>query len=287
MRLTYVTHLFDITHNFSQPSDVSVSAEGDIYIVDGVNNKVKVFHHDGTFSFSFGRKGSKAGEFQFPLGIGIGNSGTVYIADSGNHRVQIFSPHGSYLDHFDIPPRDGNPSDPTDIAVDESGNRCYVVDNNNHSVLAYDLSNLKLLKTYGSPGEERGEFRYPFLITLDKYQYLYIVDVINTRVQLLSPDGLLVAVIGRWGVEQGEFYRPKGVAIDRNNRVYVSDSYMGVIQVFDSTGEFHSAVGDHKTKRIKKFTTPTGIFIDDKNRLYVVEMFKEKVGVFEIEGDSE
>jgi hypothetical protein len=61
---------------------------------------------------------------------------------------------------------------------------------------------------------------------------------------------------------------------------------MGVIQVFETNGEFHSAIGNGAGK-VKKFKTPTGIFIDHNNRLYVVEMFAEKVSVYEIEGNDE
>lgn len=286
-RLTTAKHLFDISHNFSQPSDISVSNQGLIYVVDGVNNKIKVFNQNGKFIFSFGRKGSESGEFLFPLGIYIDNSGKIYVADSGNHRVQVFTSNGSFITQIRIPSKDGNPSDPTDVAVDESRNRFYVVDNNNHYILVYDLSNFRLMDTYGKPGMENREFRYPFFMALDKNRNLYIVDVINTRVQVLNPDGSLAAVIGGWGVEKGEFYRPKGVTIDKNNRIYVSDSYMGVIQVFVSSGEFYSALGDPQKGTVKKFKTPTGIFIDNNNRLYVVEMFAEKVSVYSIEGDTD
>jgi DNA-binding beta-propeller fold protein YncE len=288
IRLTNVKHLFDITYNFNEPSDISVSREGLIYVVDGVNNKIKVFNRDGKFAFSFGAKGSGNGEFLFPLGIDIDSSGRVYIADSGNHRVQIFSSRGEFITQIRIHPKDEHPSDPTDVAVDESGNRFYVVDNGNHYILAYSLSNLKLIGAYGSPGTEKLEFRYPFLIALDKEGYLYISDVINTRVQVLNSEGSFVTTIGGWGVKKGEFFRPKGIAVDRNNRIYVSDSYMGVIQVFSSHGDFYSAVGEPGGKgKVKKFKTPVGIFIDNNNRLYVVEMFAEKVGVYSIEGITE
>ena len=287
IHLTHVRHLFDITHNFSEPSDVSVSKDGHIYVVDGVNNRIKVFNHNGKFLFSFGRKGSGHGKFRFPLGITIDNSGKVYIADSGNRKVQIFNNRGSFVREFKIPSKNGNPSEPTDVAVDESRNRCYVVDNNNHYILAYDLSSLELLKIYGEPGAEKRQFRFPFLITMDREGYLYTVDVINTRVQVLNPEGLFVLIIGGWGVEKGQFFRPKGVAVDKNNRVYISDSYMGVIQVFKSTGEFYSVLGDPEDRSVKKFRTPAGIFIDDNNRLYVVEMFAQKVSVYSIEDGSE
>ena len=119
-------------------------------------------------------------------------------------------------------------------------------------------------------------------MALDKDNYLYVVEVINTRVQVLNPEGLFVNFIGAWGVEQGEFYRPKGVALDTHNRVYVSDSYLGVIQVFDANGNFYAALGDPRTKKVKKFKTPVGLFIDHLNRLYVVEMRANKVSVFRL-----
>ena len=90
IRLTNVHHLFDIEHDFKQPSDVSVSNNGFIYVVDGVNNKIKVFNKKGEFVFLFGGKGSSKGRFQFPLGIDIDDEGRVYVADSGNRRVQVF-----------------------------------------------------------------------------------------------------------------------------------------------------------------------------------------------------
>ncbi|MBI4843240.1 MAG: NHL repeat-containing protein [Nitrospirae bacterium] len=287
IRLTKVRHLFDISYNFSQPSDVAVSDNGLIYVVDGVNDKIKVFDHSGTYLYSFGRKGSGRGEFDFPMGIGIDNSGNIYIADSGNGRVQIFKPDGGFTAEIKIPSNNGMFSDPTDVSVDESRGVLYVVDNNNHCIFVYDLKTLKKINSIGSPGTEKLEFRYPFLMTLDDEKYLYVVDVINTRVQVINPEGLFVEFIGGWGVEKGEFFRPKGIAIDGKKRSYVSDSYMGVIQVFDEHGAFYSAIGDAEGKAVKKFKTPTGLFIDRNNRLYVVEMFGEKISVYKIEEDEE
>ena len=281
-----VKHLFDMTANLNQATDVSVSKDGRIYVVDGVNHKIRIFNRNGKFLSSLGRKGSGNGEFRYPLGIDIDNSGKVYIADSGNHRLQIFSPEGKFIAKINIPSNDHHPSDPSDVAIDNTRNRCYVVDNDNHHILVYDLSNRKLINTYGSPGTGKLAFRYPFFIALDKDRYLYIVDVINTRVQVLNPNGQFVAFIGGWGVEKGEFFRPKGVAIDKKNRVYVSDSYMGVIQIFDSNGEFFAVIGDPKKGAPKKFKTPMGLFIDNNNRLYVVEMLANRVSVYHIEEDN-
>ena len=287
IRRTNVQHLFDITDNLNAASDVSVSRDGKIYVVDGVNHKIRVFNPDGKPIFAFGREGAGNGEFKFPLGIDIDGSGKVYIADSGNHRLQIFNPEGGFIAKINIPSKTRHPADPTDVAVDDSRNRCYIVDNDNHHILVYDLATLKWIQTYGSPGTDKRAFRYPFFITLDKKKYLYIVDVINTRIQVLNPEGLFVEFIGGWGVEKGEFFRPKGVAIDKDGRVFVSDSYMGVIQVFDANSQFCAVVADPAKGKIKKFKPPAGLYIDTKNRLYVVEMLANKVSVYQIQGTTE
>ena len=274
--------LLTIQHNFRQPSDVVVGNNKKVYVLDGVNNRVKVFNLEGAYLFSFGGAGKGKGKFNFPLGIGIDESDRIYVADSGNHRVQIFNPDGAYLSQFTTGTGKGKPSDPTDVAVNSKLKRCYVVDNDNHRIIIYDLKKNVILDTKGIMGMEKKEFRFPFLLTIDKEGNLYIVEVINTRVKVLDPEGNYVTNIGGWGVDKGEFYRPKGVAIDSKNRVFVSDSYLGVIQVFDQNWKFLSVLGDNKGN-IMKFTTPTGLFIDKKMRLYVVEMLADKVSVMRLQ----
>ena len=287
IRLVNVKLVFELREDFNKPTDVSVSKNGLIYVVDGVNNKIKVFNSKGKFVSSFGRHGSGRSEFSSPLGIDVDNEGKVYIADSGNQRVQILDTKGSFITEIKLPGDNDQPADPTDVVVDDSNKKCYIVDNDNHQILAYDLSKLELIKTYGSHGAGKDRFRYPFFIALGKGQNLYVVDVINTRVQVLNSQGVFIAEIGGWGVEKGEFFRPKGVAVDKNDRVYVSDSYMGVIQVFEATGEFYAALGDPATGKVRKFRTPMGLFVDHENRLYVVETLANKVSVFQVAGVTE
>ena len=276
--------LFTIQSGFSQPSDVVVGNNGKIYVLDGVNNKVKVFNKKGVLLSSFGGTGKGNGRFNSPLGIGIDAADRIYVADSGNHRVQIFNPDGKYLSQLstDANKKRIKPSDPTDVVVNSALKRCYVVDNDNHCILIYDLEKGVLLSTHGTMGMEKREFRFPFLLDINQEGNLHIVEVINTRVKVLDPEGNYLRTIGSWGVEKGEFYRPKGVAIDAKNRVFISDSYLGIIQVFDKEGDFLFVLGDGKDK-IMKFETPTGLFIDKNMRLYVVEMLADRVRVLHLQ----
>lgn len=279
---TRATLLFEIDQDLNMPSDIAVSANGRIYVVDGVNHTVRVYASQGRRLFSFGSNGSDDGQLHRPLGIDIDASGKVYVADSGNHRVQVFSADGDFIAKIAIASDTRHPTDPTDVAVDETRKRCYVVDNDNHRIVSIDLTRLSAGRSYGSPGSEKLNFRYPFQIALDAENYLYIVDVINTRVQVLSPEGRFVAYIGGWGVDVGEFFRPKGIAVAPDGRVFVSDSYTGVIQIFDTDGSFVSAVGRSDKPAVKTFKTPTGLWVDHQNRLYVVEMLANKIGVYKL-----
>jgi len=283
LELTMAKHLFDIKGTFNQPSDVAVAKNGTIYVVDGVNGRIQAFSPSGSYLFTIGRPGTGPGEFAFPLGMDIDESGRIYVADSRNHRIQIFTAKGDFISEIPVPDNNGNKADPTDVAVDDSGKWFFVADNNNHRILKFDIGSKKLINSYGKPGAEKWEFRYPFLMHLHHNKDLYIVDVINTRVQVVNTEGKFVTFVGGWGVEKGQFFRPKGVTVDKNGLAYVSDSYMGVVQLFNITGTFHSVIGDPVSGGVRKFTTPVGLFVDDSMRLYVVEMLPGRLSVFSLD----
>jgi len=278
-------HCFDITRNFLQPTDIAVGKDNYIYVMDGVNNRVKVFDEQGGFKFSFGAKGTRKGRFSTPVGITTDSAGRVYVADTGNRRIQIFSGDGTFERQVTLPAGNNNElREPVDVAVDESLQRMYVADNDNHQVLVYSNPGDNLLSTWGSEGPRASQFHYPFLIAAGNNASVFIVDVLNTRVQVWRQDKPANS-IGGWGVDLGLFYRPKGVCVDKNGLVFVSDSVLGVIQTFKSNGDFQAVLGTEKGDIIK-WETPLGITIDSRQRLYVVEMLANRVRVYDILSDQ-
>ena len=275
-------HLFDLEAQFLHPSDVALGLEGRIYVLDGVNNRVVIFTSAGKYAAAFGARGKGRGGLNSPLGLDVDRDGTVYIADSGNRLIQVFGPLGEFRFEFPVKPQgSGRPADPVDVVLDESQDRCYVIDNDNHRILVYSKDGSGLLKVWGGSGEKPGEFQYPFLGALDSQSTLLVVDVLNTRVQAINAEGRAMAYIGKWGVDRGQFYRPKGVAVDKKDRIYVSDSYLGVVQVFERFRKFLGVLGTHE-KKMQKFSTPVGITIGDDFRLYVVEMQLNRVSVYQV-----
>ena len=274
-------HQFDITHKFLQPTDVAVGKNNLIYVMDGVNSRVKVFDEKGVFKFSFGRKGKQKGNFNDPVGITTDSAGRVYVADTRNRRIQIFSFDGVFKHQIIIPKEENDePPEPIDIVVNESLKRLYIADNDNHRVRVYSLPEYKLLSIWGSEGPGSNQFRYPFLMAAGNNNSLFIVDVLNTRVQVWEQEKA-VRTIGGFGVDLGQFYRPKGVCVDQNDLVFVSDSVLGVIQTFNPNGNFSAVLGTEKGE-VLKWETPLGITIDKQGRLYVVEMLPNRVRVYDI-----
>jgi DNA-binding beta-propeller fold protein YncE len=272
--------LFDIKPGANQPSDVAVGPNGYIYIVDGVNNVIRVLDGEGRWKFAFGTWGTGKGQFKFPLGIDISDNGKVFIADSGNHRVQVFDLKGKFLYMFNVnTDTDEGPSDPVDVLASNIKNYLYVSDNDNHKIKVYNQDGTFDFE-WGNFGEGPSEFRYPAMLAMNEYNEVFVIDVLNTRAQKFDPFGKFISDISAWGVFPGSLFRPKGVVVDKKNRVFISDSYMGVVQGFTDLGRFLGVICENGKKR--EFVTPVGLYIDKKDRMLVVQMRSNKVTVFKL-----
>jgi DNA-binding beta-propeller fold protein YncE len=275
-----VSPLFDIRQGsdgaLSLPSDVAVGDNGRIYVVDSGHHRIAVFDRSGKSLFSVGKLGSASGEFRNPVGIGAGAKGTFFVADKDNHRIQIFGADGHWQRSIAVKLK-GKPAAPIDVAADRQG-RLYVT-TNNHAVVEYDTRG-KLLRQWGGEGSNPGEFRFPACVSVDPQGVIYVVDILNARVQSFDWRGRFIVPIGEWGVLPGQFFRPKGIATDSRGRIYVADSYMDVIQVFDSSRRFLHVLG--QGGKPQRFVSATGIDVDQSGRLYVAEMLLNRISVYDL-----
>ncbi|NIK78755.1 DNA-binding beta-propeller fold protein YncE [Paenibacillus castaneae] len=93
------------------PTDVAVSANGDIYVADGYGQSwIHQYTATGEYIRSWGGKGTALGQLNCPHGISIDiRSGEeeIYVADRGNHRIQVFTLQGDFkrviVDDLDMP----------------------------------------------------------------------------------------------------------------------------------------------------------------------------------------
>lgn len=115
--------------NFSKPTFVAVSKDGNVYVTDTMNDRVEVFDADGGFIRAFGKNGDGAGDFARPKGIAIDSDGHVWVADAMLERLQVFTPEGQLLmavGNFGILP--GQFQALTGIAFDAKNNRIFTAE---------------------------------------------------------------------------------------------------------------------------------------------------------------
>jgi serine/threonine protein kinase, bacterial len=86
---------------FNQIAHVAVDANGNVYVADQSNNRIRMvtpagvtstFAGNGTASFVDGP--ATSAEFSAPIGVAVDSAGNVYVGDKGNNRVRMITPAG-------------------------------------------------------------------------------------------------------------------------------------------------------------------------------------------------
>ncbi len=124
---------------FNFPTFANLDADGRLYVVDSVNNRIQVFDSSGKFLWKFGESGDQLGNFARPKGVAIDTFGNIYVVDSRWSNVQMFNQHGQLLMIFGgVGSYPGLLTNPTAIAIDNR-NRIYVSDTFGKRVGVYEL----------------------------------------------------------------------------------------------------------------------------------------------------
>ena len=80
------------------------------------------------------------------------------------------------------------PCHPVDLAIFEE--ELFVLDNDDTcQVVVLDRPSGEVLRTFGGPGAEPGQFKIPSSLCVDADGYLYVSDTHNWRIQKLTREG--------------------------------------------------------------------------------------------------
>ena len=78
--------------------DVTYLNDDNILVADQLNHRIQQFNvQTGNFVKSFGKKGTRDGEFQNPVSVCVDDVGRVVVADGLNSTVQVLSQDGEPL----------------------------------------------------------------------------------------------------------------------------------------------------------------------------------------------
>ena len=208
-----------------------------------------------------------------------------------------FGTEGDDNDQFDKP---------TDLAINNNGDKLYVVDRDNNRIKIYELTggdncssgNDEIIddevcfdETFGDSGSVDARLDVPTDLAINKDSGdIYVVDSDNNRVVRYQADGDYDNFeIGSSNSNDNEYLGlPTAIAIDRQNEyVYVADSTTDSISVFEENGDFRFNFGDEGSSD-DEFDNPSGMVINNSDQiLYVADTENHRIKIYELtDGDE-
>ncbi len=264
------------------PSDIDVDTEGNLYISDRSNNRIRKVNSDGiiTTIAGLGKPGyggdfGPAGEalLKYPFGISLDNKGNFYIADRGNNRVRKIDQRGiittiagdgthSFGGDYG-PANQSSLAFPTDVIVDSLG-MVYIADRNNNRVRKIDRLGVITTLMGLSQTEFNGDneisaettLHLPFALALNGEDRLLVVDRNHFRVREVRLQSSQVETIagngtflfrGDGGPGGGATLdAPSGIAVDSKGNVLFADRLHQRIRRVGSNGILETVIGNGK-----------------------------------------
>ena len=289
--------------SFSNPIGMAMGPDGNIYVADAGNYKIRKITSAGavtTFAGTGGPGANNGGalsgaSFNSPFGICFDQLGNMYVADYFNNLIRKITPSGTvstYAGNGTQGYQDGLASqaefnNPTGVAADALGN-VYVADYGNHMIRKITpdgtVSVLAGQQTAGYADLQgtAAKFGGPQTIALDPQGDLIVADKSNNMIRLISPNGTVSTLAGQLTAGYADatgtlakFSYPAGIAIDPSGNIYVPDynnnrirmvSPSGVVTTLSGTGV---AGPNNGAGNVATFSNPYGVTIDKSGNLYV------------------
>jgi serine/threonine-protein kinase len=236
---------------FSYPTGIGVDAQGNVYVADYNNHRIRKITATGVVSTLAGSDtagnvdgtGSNA-QFTNPTGLAADSQGNVYVTDPGTVSIRKISPGGV----VSTLAGNGKPgfvegagssaefNEPLDAAVDGQGN-VYVADYLNFRIRKISSAGVvSTLAGNGTSGYIDGvgtsaEIKAVYGLASDAAGNVYLADWGCERIRKISIAGVVstLAGDGNIGMTDGlgasaEFNYPYGIAVDANGNIYVVDT---------------------------------------------------------------
>lgn len=263
----------------NNPAAIAVDANGNIYIADYDNSKIRKISSDGIIT--------TFAEIGYPTGITIDANGNVYACSGTVYKI---TPTGIVTTIADV--------NGESIAIDSVGN-IYAADENDRCVKKISSSNIVTVVagngTQGNSGDggpaTAAELFSPTGVAVDRFGNLYIADGVNNVVRKVNAVGIISTIagtpytIGGTGGFSGDggpataakFNYAFSLSVDVNGNIYVADVGNNRIRKIDNSGIITTVAGngtegfsgDRGPAIYAELDGPDGVAIDASGNLYI------------------
>ncbi len=235
---------------FNQPTDVGLDTDGNLYIADRFNQRVRkvnastgtitTFAGNGACCFSGDGGPATSAQMDQPVGIGLDANGNVYIADRGNLRVRRVDTSG------------------TITTVAGNGSCCFSGD--------------------GGAATDAGLGR-PWDVAFDSDGNMFIADAVDWIRKVDTSGVITTAAISSFGT-------PNGVAVDASGDVFVSENFSNRIGMVDASTQVITRVvgsippgfsGDGGLETDALMSVPLGLDLDGLGNLFIAEWGNDRI----------
>ena len=267
--------------NLTDVASVAVDSKDRVYVFNRGAHPMVVLDRLGNFITSWGE-----GLFNRAHGLHIDADDNLYCTDDGDHTVRKCSADGKVLLTIGIPNK------PAPFMSGEPFHRCthtalspkgeiYVSDGYGNACVHKYTPDGKLLKTWGEPGTDPGQFNIVHNIATDSDGWVYVADRENHRVQVFDGNGKYETqwnnlhrpcALCRCGGKQLNFIIGElgpGMAVNRK-----VPNLGPRLSIVDSKGKRIARLGGENGPGLEagKFLAPHGIAMDSKGDIYIGEV---------------
>lgn len=171
-----------------EPMGIDWSHNGRLYVADKENNRISVFGQDGVFIMAFGQQGLNEEQRLYePVQVYVDPQERVYVLEKENNgRVSIFTHDGKLLQQLsssDFDKFGGGEVEIVNITIDDKG-LLYAADRENGRVFQIDWQAKKLLSSFGSKGEQRGQFEKVSAMVVLPGNKIAVADSENKKIEI-------------------------------------------------------------------------------------------------------